>query len=1067
VLGHQGVIHSVKWVPGKPSQLVSCSDDRSLRLWGQQQQQSLEYKQASEKWHCLWIGWGHAARIWGLGVLLQPDHPTVVVSTGEDGTARLWHGETGAELAVMRGHACQCLWSVDTNSVEGLIATGANDGTVALYDSHSILQSSGDQREGEKGHQYSVLVPDDRQKLISQLADKYEARVTDAIKKNESKDVISAEPSENTKQESSQSAPKKKKKKKPDPGQVVFGMKFYTPKYFLVATRNGCLYSMDTTTKPDPAWTCWGCWALPLDGRKDDVTVDASCGCSIACLLDSQNQQQSTATTGKELILSVAIGTTQGIIVVMKFPLTTRVSTEHGACDVTVTPTPPAPSNRTVIQAPREYRTVQGLTWLSTSGAPLSLSLLSFHINAVLWWSIPTSKSSKPSLPPLQPLFALDLTTRAIPISSAYDNDHRRLYIGDTRGNLVMFHVQNENVTTCAQQHQASDEPCNTQSLSPATVLNRIHQKEHVTDITFANQRQTSGPRRILSVGNDACIQEVFFDPETGTIQKGLSVSAPSSLTGILQVWVAPSIAQDENIMISGYYGNTFVLLNVSKGYELFRADTGGRQRLIDFCSPILTKNENGSMEATMTSPLACMAVCVHRKQDGRNEILIQTQQKRDQGVQTEDCKVLPVDLWRHHKYGLGVGLHGETIYDACFFPINSQSVSWALLTGSEDCTSRIAFYHNGTLVAAKQLPPQESCVRAVCSSSNYSCSQSRGNPSTLLAVGGGKLALQFFLVSDAAGASRSRLDADRNHVHFIGYGRTSKKATIDHRINALKAILLEDDSEACGGDVAGKAAPQHLVAAGDSEGNCFVYKVTAGLADVRHSWTGLPLPIDRASARPVLSVEIVKVRKRLLLLIGTTSGDVCLWDLPATTTCKEWDSFSPRVLREKNIVFPATKIGTYHTHQMGVNSISAAIVDSETCRVLVSSGGDDQCLSVYELVIDFDANANLMTAAKVFRAIKRKEGSSSAIKGVSILNGGFILSVGYSQRLALWKIPNAPSRGSHQEDEDLQLIWTAPASVGDINCLASARATREVGDSYVVAVGGLGLDLFSVLSCP
>jgi WD40 repeat protein len=77
---------------------------------------------------------------------------TVVLSTGEDGTLRIWDFDTGAALAVLRGHACHCIWRVDTITTTnctdlsmkaaGVTVTGGNDGTVALYNIRDVIPIS-------------------------------------------------------------------------------------------------------------------------------------------------------------------------------------------------------------------------------------------------------------------------------------------------------------------------------------------------------------------------------------------------------------------------------------------------------------------------------------------------------------------------------------------------------------------------------------------------------------------------------------------------------------------------------------------------------------------------------------------------------------------------------------------------------------------------------------------------------------------------------------------------------------------------------------------------------------
>jgi len=865
---------------------------------------------------------------------------------------------------------------------------------------------------------------------------------------------------------------KHKKNQKQDTSQAVCGLRFYSANHVLVVTRTGSLFSADLSGKPGLTWIRWGSWSrssMNLVSRDYDIDVDANNGCCVATHL-SENKKEHQP-------LLVAVGTTKGeiIIATIPSPLLERHNADPSAHTTSVV------SHRFVLTSPKEYRAVQGLAWVPDKGAerrPSSAFLLSFHVNTVLWWSaINPGKNSNSSLTSLsQPLCVLNLGTQAIPISFAFDEVHTMLFVGDTRGSLVMFHLKESHQSDCVETRQTNIKKSKaTRVLSPSDALHSLHRKEHITGIAVASPRSQGerqsflGQIRIFSVGNDGCINESYFDPAAGTLQRGLSIKASSALTGIRQVWVVPGrsfFAQSE-IIVSGYYGNTFVLLNVSRGYELFRADTGGRQRQHDVFASFLepTYAHATPAESLEKCPYASLAVVV-RSKDGRNEIALHANQDCSS---LQRCTAYEASLFKNHEYALGVGLHGESVYSACCFSftLKSNKDCFAVLTGSEDCTSRVTFYTNGNIVASKQLPPQESCVRAVCSSSSVNNVHNTTETKFLLAVGGGKLTLQFFLVvhqKQGPGSSEKmsnsycddsvKLALDDIRIHFLGYGKVKEKASIDHRINAVKSIQLE------GLQAAGLL---HLVAAGDSEGNCHLYLVNLEYDGKRHSWQGLPLPQPQSLRRPILSIDIVKIQTRLLLLVGTTGGDIHLWDLPALASAEEWLLFQQNTEQQSNVVFPAMCIGTYHPHQMGTNSISASEFFVDSNKVLVYSGGDDQSLSLCELSIVFDENRSRLETANSSKLTIVRGASSSAIKEVSVLDKDHVMSVGYSQRLAIWRrLGNTPSGANEKQNKGLKLVWSASTSVGDVCCLASIRS-REQPQDHIVAVCGASLELFSV----
>ena len=110
--GHAGVVHSVQF-SANGQDLVSTSDDRSVRYWR---------RQCDERWNCLWVGWGHTARVWR-AVFVDEN----VVSVSEDATARIWSAESGASLGVL-SHSTG-LWSIA--ACQGNALVGSTNGTVA------------------------------------------------------------------------------------------------------------------------------------------------------------------------------------------------------------------------------------------------------------------------------------------------------------------------------------------------------------------------------------------------------------------------------------------------------------------------------------------------------------------------------------------------------------------------------------------------------------------------------------------------------------------------------------------------------------------------------------------------------------------------------------------------------------------------------------------------------------------------------------------------------------------------------------------------------------------------
>jgi hypothetical protein len=84
-----------------------------------------------------------------------------------------------------------------------------------------------------------------------------------------------------------------------------------------------------------------------------------------------------------------------------------------------------------------------------------------------------------------------------------------------------------------------------------------------------------------------------------------------------------------------------------------------------------------------------------------------------------------------------------------------------------------------------------------------------------------------------------------------------------------------------------------------------------------------------------------------------------------------------------------------------------------------------------------------------VVRVTKVDVASSSAIKGVKHLDKNHILSVGYSQILAIWRLSSDGSA--------LKLLSTVAVDVADVNCFSLPAAGN------LVAIGGMGVEFVSV----
>ncbi|KAH3688373.1 hypothetical protein WICPIJ_000641 [Wickerhamomyces pijperi] len=120
--GHQGSIFNVQ-VSEDLRHIVSCSDDRSIKLWDFQTGELLS------------TAWGHTARIWNLKFYNAGQN---LISVSEDLTARIWNidqeqRELVANLTLELHHG-RHIWGLDVKDDQLIAATGGNDGRVRIID---------------------------------------------------------------------------------------------------------------------------------------------------------------------------------------------------------------------------------------------------------------------------------------------------------------------------------------------------------------------------------------------------------------------------------------------------------------------------------------------------------------------------------------------------------------------------------------------------------------------------------------------------------------------------------------------------------------------------------------------------------------------------------------------------------------------------------------------------------------------------------------------------------------------------------------------------------------------
>ena len=432
------------------------------------------------------------------------------------------------------------------------------------------------------------------------------------------------------------------------------------------------------------------------------------------------------------------------------------------------------PNQEKITCSARKYLAIQSLSWLDDS------NFLAFHVKGiVVWWEVvfsPQSDSGEKILSTCQlrmkKVLSMKTTVVTVGLPMCYYHDKKRelIFIGDSRGNIALF--------DCKSSVSCDDDDDKMIEQTPTDLLIYAHKKEHVTCII-----PTSDDRGILSAGNDGRLHEITLSREGTSLKLKRSLSRPiSSLTGVSYLWRS----KDGALIAGGYYGNEFAIVDVTTNRRLLRVDSGGRTRRL--CVWIDIEN---------TESLAyTLAICVANKKTPSEIIIYSSPSKLSQSI--------PPSL----PYALSVPFHGETVLDVALCNMGGKLL---LLSGSNDCSVKLSTITKSSISLLKELPPHESCIRALCFSRHSKSS------SALIVVCGGKLMTSFY-----------RLDKHESgevSVNFLCTNKLPIKQSIDHRMNAVKAIPL------C---VKNSPHSSHLVLAGDSDGALHLTIVTEEIGQSR-----------------------------------------------------------------------------------------------------------------------------------------------------------------------------------------------------------------------------------------
>ncbi|GMF33851.1 unnamed protein product [Phytophthora fragariaefolia] len=173
---HDGVLFKLAW-SSNACALASVSDDRTVQLWSNNGETTLEQLQAprtasrtellTSVYSPVFRAWGHSARIWDVSFWKGG-----VVTASEDGLCKLWD-LSGKCVATLQGHIGRHVWRAAVHPSCNVIATGGGDGAAKLWDVTRQLMSTSEGSETSDWSKtirvpFTMAVPGSKKKKGSQ-----------------------------------------------------------------------------------------------------------------------------------------------------------------------------------------------------------------------------------------------------------------------------------------------------------------------------------------------------------------------------------------------------------------------------------------------------------------------------------------------------------------------------------------------------------------------------------------------------------------------------------------------------------------------------------------------------------------------------------------------------------------------------------------------------------------------------------------------------------------------------------------------------------------------------------
>ncbi|XP_056380771.1 WD repeat-containing protein 6 [Hyla sarda] len=650
---------------------------------------------------------------------------------------------------------------------------------------------------------------------------------------------------------------------------------------------------------------------------------------------------------------------------------------------------------------------VHSLTWVASSSllSTDTCSLFSSGPNGVIIWNEVTCVSGNLTSVTERCRFLLPTCKQRWHTSIAFVPEEGLIVCGDRRGSLVLFPNSvsgansNENITDGSLQ-SANNNTKNSnvprqegQEAEAVHVLFGLHGKLGVTSVVYHNGF-------VYSSGRDGFYRQLKVERRQLVMLRKLK--ACKGMEWIERVSFTP----DGNLHILGFHSTDFVVWSTRTNEKLLCIPCGGGHRSWSY-----KKEDSNEMFAYIKS--------------GDVFTYYSKASERIQNVLKET-------------------LHGRELTSVRYagtIKNSSKELLDIIITSSEDTTVNLwAFSANSRhLYCLSTISDHLSSVKTLALARTK---HQDGILSTLLFTAGGRAQIEVYRLLIQAGEVNDNITCQVIHVashrldeHWDRIRNKHRMVKIDPETRYLSVTTVDEIPES-----RKPASSSVYLAAACSDGSIRFFVMSESSRQI------ILVAESFYHQCCVLKVETFvhtsSNNSRVMLCSAATDGRIAFWDISGTVSCAD------RILEKEDTNSSLQHLGpvcfTVSTHQSGINSLCIQMTTEG--QYLVASGGDDNSICVYWLILDHNSQDDPKGGVQLLRSVSVSSAHAAHVTGLRILRDDLLVSASVDQRLTLWNI----------RDSGLQHVATRFCHVADVSELDVWTHDKE----HLCVLCGQGLEI-------